>query len=77
MVRIEAVGVFRDPSEGMTAGAGSGSGFIIDPEGHVVTNNHVVTGAAYLKVYVEGKKEPVNARIVGVSECANLAVIDL
>lgn len=77
VVRIEAVGVFRDPSEGMTAGAGSGSGFIIDPEGHVVTNNHVVTGAAYLKVYVEGKKEPVNARIVGVSECADLAVIDL
>ena len=77
VVRIEAVGVFRDPSEGMTAGAGSGTGFIIDPEGHVVTNNHVVTGAAYLKVYVEGKKDPVNARIVGVSECADLAVIDL
>ncbi|MCS6826152.1 MAG: trypsin-like peptidase domain-containing protein, partial [Caldilinea sp.] len=77
VVRIEAVGVFRDPTEGMTAGAGSGTGFIIDPEGHVVTNNHVVTGAAYLKVYVEGKEEPVNARIVGVSECADLAVIDL
>lgn len=77
VVRIEAVGVFRDPSEGMTAGAGSGTGFIIDSEGHVVTNNHVATGAAYLKVYVEGKKEPVSARIVGVSECADLAVIDL
>lgn len=77
VVRIEAVGVFRDPAEGMRAGAGSGSGFIIDPEGYVVTNNHVVTGAALLKVYVDGRAEPVSARVLGVAECADLAVIDL
>lgn len=77
VVRIEAVGAFRDPAEEMMIGAGSGSGFIIDPEGYVVTNNHVVTGAALFKVYVDGKKEPVNARVMGVSECADLAVIDL
>ncbi len=57
--------------------AGSGSGFIIDPEGYVVTNNHVVTGAALFKVYLDGKQNPVNARVLGVSECADLAVIDL
>ena len=77
VVRIEAVGVFKDPNEGMLMEAGSGSGFIIDEEGRVVTNNHVVTGAAYYKVYVDGKDEPVNARVLGVSECADLAVIDL
>lgn len=77
VVRIEAVGTFEDPKEGMMMAAGSGSGFIIDPQGHVVTNNHVVTGAAYFKVYLEGQDAPVNARVVGVSECADLAVIDL
>lgn len=77
VVRIEAVGAFRDPDEEMLVGAGSGSGFIIDPEGYVVTNNHVVTGAALFKVYLDGKAQPVNARVMGVSECADLAVIDL
>ncbi|HRA67728.1 MAG TPA: trypsin-like peptidase domain-containing protein, partial [Caldilinea sp.] len=77
VVRIEAVGVFKDPAEGMLMEAGSGSGFIIDPEGYVVTNNHVVTGAAFYKVYLDGKQNPVNARVLGVSECADLAVIDL
>ncbi len=77
VVRIEAVGVFKDPTEGMLTEAGSGSGFIIDEEGHVVTNNHVVTGAAFYRVYLEGQDEPVNARVLGVSECADLAVIDL
>lgn len=77
VVRIQAFGVFRDLEQGLRAGAGSGSGFIIDPEGHVVTNNHVVTGAALLKVYLDGEPEPVNARVVGVAECADLAVIKL
>jgi len=77
VVRIEAVGAFRDPAAGMQAGAGSGSGFIIDPEGHVVTNHHVVTGAALLRVYVDGRTEPVSARVLGVAECADLAVIKL
>ena len=77
VVRIEAVGVFKDPAEGMLMEAGSGSGFIIDEEGRVVTNNHVVTGAAFYRVYWDGREDPVNARVLGVSECADLAVIDL
>ena len=57
--------------------AGSGSGFIIDPSGIAVTNNHVVTGAALLRVHVTGEDRPRNARILGVSECSDLAVIDI
>jgi serine protease Do len=57
--------------------AGRGSGFIIDPSGIAVTNNHVVTGAAFLQVYVQGQDEPLNARVLGVSECTDLAVIDI
>jgi serine protease Do len=78
VVQIEAVGTFVDPSEGTVMNAaGHGSGFIIDPSGIAVTNNHVVTGAAFLKVYIAGESKPRNARVLGVSECADLAVIDI
>jgi serine protease Do len=77
-VLIEATGTFIDPEMGMMVNAaGSGSGFIIDPSGIAVTNNHVVTGAALLKVWVAGEDEPRNARILAVSECSDLAVIDI
>jgi serine protease Do len=37
----------------------------------------VVTGSASLNVFVPGEEDPVNARVLGVSECSDLAVIDL
>jgi serine protease Do len=73
-----AEGSFVDPVEGAVVNeAGSGSGFIIDESGIAVTNNHVVTGAAFLQVYIEGEDDPRNAKILGVSECSDLAVIDI
>lgn len=78
VVRVVAEGSFVDPVEGAINNvAGSGSGFLIDPSGLAVTNNHVVTGAAFLQVFVEGESEPRNAKIVAVSECSDLAVIDI
>lgn len=78
VVRIEFQGTFVDPQVGTLANAsGGGSGFIINEEGIAITNNHVVTGAALLRVYVDGETRPRNARILGVSECSDLAVIDI
>lgn len=77
-ILIEAQGTFIDPEMGvMVNSAGRGSGFIIDPSGIAVTNNHVVTGAALLKVWVAGEEKALNARILGVSECSDLAIIDI
>jgi len=78
-IQIEAQGTFIDPQFGyIPNAAGRGSGFIIDPSGIAITNNHVVTGAALLKVWVGGDANKVyNARILGVSECSDLAVIDI
>jgi serine protease Do len=78
-IQIEAVGTFIDPQFGyMANAAGRGSGFIIDPSGIAITNNHVVTGAALLKVWIGGDTTKVyNAKILGVSECSDLAVIDI
>lgn len=78
VIQIEAQGTFVDPEFGVQENAaGTGSGFIIDPSGLAVTNNHVVTGAALLKVRLAGEDELRNARIVAVSECSDLAVIDI
>lgn len=78
VVQIVGQGTFVTPSEGVvTNSAGSGSGFIIDSSGIAITNNHVVTGASYLDVYIQGEDTPRSAKVLGASECSDLAVIDI
>ncbi|MFP5487953.1 MAG: S1C family serine protease [Acidimicrobiia bacterium] len=77
VVQIVAQGSFRDPEVGMVTTAGSGSGFIISEDGYAVTNNHVVTGAATLEVFIGGDDTGYNATVVGVSECNDLALIQI
>lgn len=77
IVRIEAAGTFVDPEFGTYEGAGSGSGFVIGDGNLAVTNNHVVTGAGLLRVHVDGETQPRNARVLGTSECSDLAVIEI
>lgn len=78
-IQIQAQGTFipagtTQPSET----AARGSGFIIDPSGIAVTNNHVVVGAGTLKVWVGGDTgKQYNAKVLGASECLDLAVIQL
>ena len=77
-IQIEAEGSFVDLELGQQLNRrGRSSGLIIDKSGIAVTNNHVVTGAAILRVWVGGERDPRNARILGVSECSDLAVIDI
>ena len=52
---------------------GSGSGSIIDDQGHILTNNHVVRGARELEVQIEDDKYP--ARVIGTDPNNDLAVI--
>ena len=77
VVQIVAHGSFEQPDGELVNVAGSGSGFLIDGTGLAVTNNHVVTGAAYLDVYVAGEDEPRRAEVISVSECDDLALIDI
>mgnify|MGYP006289970033 CR=1 FL=1 len=78
VIQIESQGTFVDPEFGFQPSFGSGSGFIIAPSGLAVTNNHVVTGAALINVYIGGDhSKTYNARILAVSECSDLAVIDI
>ncbi len=54
--------------------AGTGTGFFITDEGHILTNNHVVSGAGAVAVVVEGQ-EPRIAEIVGLDEETDLALL--
>jgi serine protease Do len=75
-IQIVAQGTFVDPEVGVQANAaGAGSGFLIDNTGLAVTNNHVVTGAARIKAFLDGQEY--RARVLGASECWDLAVIQL
>jgi serine protease Do len=53
-----------------------GSGFIIDPKGYVVTNNHVVEGADKIKVILVGGKE-YQATVKGRDPKTDLALIQI
>jgi len=55
-------------------GSGTGSGIIIDNQGHIVTNNHVVDGANDITVILSDGKQ-LEATLVGHDEQTDLAVI--
>ncbi len=58
-----------------------GSGFIVDPKGYIITNNHVIEKAD--KIYVKLSTDPDNqdegrpARVIGVDKATDLAVIKI
>ena len=55
---------------------GLGSGFIIDPAGYVVTNNHVVDGADEVRVTLQSG-EDFKAKVVGVDAKTDLALVKI
>jgi len=61
---------------GRKRGGGTGSGFIWDSAGHVVTNHHVIAGANEIAVRLENG-EVVRAKFVGSTPDYDLAVIRL
>ncbi len=55
-------------------GQGTGSGFVYDDKGHILTNNHVVSGADTITVtFHDG--ETASAKVVGTDADADVAVI--
>src|SRR5205807_4550652 len=69
-----AEGLQAPPSEGENGPAQSGSGFVWDAAGHIVTNDHVVEGTSSLAVrFASG--QVLRAHIVGTAPNYDLAVI--
>jgi putative serine protease PepD len=55
--------------------AASGTGFVIDTNGTIVTNSHVVAGASRVQVRFEDKAESVDAEVLGTDLSSDLAVL--
>jgi S1-C subfamily serine protease len=55
---------------------GQGSGFVIDKQGHILTNYHVVQGAQQVEVTFSDRKKH-KAEIVGLDPSHDLAVIQI
>jgi serine protease Do len=72
---------FQDPrGDEPQLAQGAGSGFIIDPAGFVLTNNHVVAGARRIEVLLAGAREferGHEATIVGRDELTDVALLKL
>ncbi len=55
---------------------GQGTGFVIDSDGHILTNNHVVANAEDLEVTFADQKK-MHAKLVGRDPASDLAVIQV
>lgn len=56
---------------------GSGSGFIVDKNGYIITNFHVVDQADHIKVKLTGDKTEYKAKLIGTDEETDVAVIKI
>jgi len=54
-----------------------GSGVIVDKRGYILTNNHVVEQATKIQVQLSGSTQKYTAKVIGVDEDTDLAVIKI
>jgi putative serine protease PepD len=71
-----STGAQADPFGNQTPGGATGSGFVIDKEGHIVTNQHVVDGAQSVTVRFSDGTETA-AKVVGTDPSTDIAVLDV
>jgi putative serine protease PepD len=59
----------------LDGGQATGSGFVIDERGTIVTNEHVVDDARTARIRFAGQDRPVTARVLGSDASSDLAVL--
>ena len=75
-VNITSIVIQEDWLYGAYQGEGAGSGFIINPDGRILTNYHVVKGSAQLTVTLNDKKT-YKADVLGIDRRNDLALIKI
>ena len=76
VVNITSRAVAFDFFYGLVPQEGQGSGFIIDKEGHILTNYHVIADARQLEVTLHNRKK-FRALVIGTDRSHDLAVIQI
>ena len=69
-----ALGPFGEP-EGGGGGVATGSGILIDTEGHILTNNHVVENASKVEVKLGSSNTTYTAEVVGTDPATDVALL--
>src|SRR5499433_1816008 len=76
VVNITSKAVTFDFFYGLVPQEGQGSGFVIDKEGHVLTNYHVIADARQVEVTMHNRKK-YRATVVGTDRSHDLAVLQI
>jgi S1-C subfamily serine protease len=76
VVNITSKAVTFDFFYGLMPQEGQGSGFIIDKEGHILTNYHVIADARQVEVTLHNRKK-YRATVIGMDKSHDLAVIQI
>jgi S1-C subfamily serine protease len=76
VVNITSTAMAFDFFYGPVPQRGQGSGFILDKEGHILTNNHVIDNAQRVEVTLFDKHK-YNATVVGVDKGHDLALLQI
>jgi S1-C subfamily serine protease len=76
VVNITSKAVTFDFFYGLVPQEGQGSGFIIDKDGHILTNYHVIEDARQIEVTLHNRKK-YRATIVGTDRSHDLAVVQI
>ena len=64
------------PPEGQRRAQAQGSGFVISPDGYVVTNNHVISGASKIQVSFDDR-EKLDAELIGTDSRTDIALLKI
>jgi S1-C subfamily serine protease len=76
VVNVTSKAVAFDFFYGLVPQEGQGSGFIIDHEGHILTNYHVIAEARQVEVTLHNRKK-YRATVVGTDRSHDLAIIQI
>lgn len=74
VVNITSTAVAFDFFYGAVPQEGQGSGFVLDKEGHILTNYHVIANARQVEVTFSNRKK-VRAQVIGTDPSHDLAVL--
>src|SRR5438270_4385384 len=76
VVNITSKAVTFDFFYGLVPQEGEGSGFVIDKEGHILTNSHVIADAQRVEVTLHNRKK-YRAKVVGTDRSHDLAIVQI
>jgi S1-C subfamily serine protease len=83
-VPTDVSGIYRDVSPGVAyiavttdQGRASGSGWVYDSDGTIVTNDHVVANARSVSVRFSEDGDPIAAKVVGTDPSTDIAVLKI